>query len=79
MYDENGGRVMIALRVVDRLPIGNNTSIIVNGNDIGIRSDMCIFDEKQNKHKVLSVGMTNNMNTTMLLIEGKFVFDKIYF
>lgn len=69
---------MIALQVVDRLPIGNNTSIIVNGNNTGIKIGMCIFDEKRNKYKILSVGMTNNMNTTMLLIEGKFVFDKIY-
>ena len=70
---------MKEIKIIDRLPIGNNTSIIVNGNDIGIKIGMCILDSNQNKYKILSVGMTNNMNTTMLLIEGKFVFDKIYF
>ena len=70
---------MKEIKVVDRLPIGNNISIIVNGNNTGIKIGMYILDSNQNKHKVLSVGMTNNMNTTMLLIEGKFVFDKIYF
>jgi hypothetical protein len=72
-------------KVIDTLPIGANTSVLIEGSGESFRNEMTVFDENGKHYKVLTVAMTGGRVTeeakekTSLLIEGRFSSKEIHY
>lgn len=64
--------------VLDVFPVGENTSVTIEGNGEGLKNNIDITASDGSKHKLLSVGMTSGHSvedvkkTTTVLVKGKF-------
>lgn len=61
-------------KVLDIFPIGQNSSVTIEGNGKGLQNGITIKDSLGTSHKLISVAMISGekAGTTTLLIEGKF-------
>lgn len=65
-------------KVIDVFPVGDNSSVTVEGKGSSFQNDMYIRDENNRKFKLLNVAMMGRQKAenigemTTLLIEGKF-------
>jgi hypothetical protein len=50
-------------KVIDTLPIGANTSVLIEGSGESFRNEMTVFDENGKHYKVLTVAMTGGRVT----------------
>ena len=70
-------------KVLDRLRIGENTSITIEGKGESLHNQMMIFDSDNIAHVLISVGMSAGQETdkigasTTILVEGDFDSDII--
>lgn len=75
---------MTICNVLGSMPIGDNTSIIVDGGGELFRAGIGILDENGKPYEVLSVGMDSGanvddmLNKTSLLLSGKFMSSRIF-
>lgn len=69
--------------VISMLPVGQTTSVTIEGNGDGLKNNMRITDSKGVTYELMSVGMTSDrdardtMKTTSILIKGKFNSESI--
>lgn len=69
---------MTECNVLGKMPIGDDTAVVIDGNRGLFRNGIEIFDEEGNPFEVLSVGMdvidgfTDLSENTSLLIKGLF-------
>lgn len=61
---------MRVLNIIDTVKIGNNTLISVNNLYEDIRNGSSLEDDKGIQHTILSIGTSNNINITNILLEG---------
>lgn len=61
-------------KVLGIFPIGQNTSVTIQGNGDGLRNNMEIRDSSGIAHQLITVAMMSKgeKNTTILLIQGAF-------
>ena len=63
-------------KVLDVFPLGENTSVTIEGNGNGLKNNIMITSDKGIAHKLLSVAMLSKESeikkTTTVLIEGVF-------
>ncbi len=61
-------------RVLDIFPVGENTSVTIEGNGKGLKNNILIKDSLGVPHRLISVAMLSGeiKKTTTLLIEGIF-------
>lgn len=65
-------------RVLDVFPLGENTSVTIEGNGEGLKNNTTVISDEGTNHKLLSVGMLSGTSgeeikkTTTILIEGMF-------
>ena len=82
-YEEDDIPIRNSELVIDRLKIGSNTSIVVLEKIWNLKKDMYVYDKNENPYKVLSIGMPTKKyitdNVSMLLIEGDFQYDRIFY
>ena len=70
-------------RVLDRLRIGENTSITIEGKGENFHNQMMVFDSDNIAHRLISVGMPAGQDVdkigvlTTMLVEGDFDSDII--
>ena len=70
-------------KVLDRLRLGENTSITIEGKGENLHNQMMIFDSDNVAHVLISVGMTAGEepdrigDSTTILVEGDFNSDII--
>ena len=80
-YEESNEVIRESLLVIDRLKVGNNTSVIIAESNMAIRIGSSLVDENGNKHKVLSIAMVTAREpiyTEMLLLEGDYKGSQLY-
>lgn len=65
---------MMKYKVLGIFPIGQNTSVTIQGNGDGLRNNMEIRDSSGIAHQLITVAMMSKgeKNTTILLIQGAF-------
>lgn len=65
---------MMKYKVLDTFPIGQNTSVTIQGNGDGLRNNMEIRDSSGIAHQLITVAMMSKgeKNMTTLLIQGVF-------
>lgn len=65
-------------KVIDVFPIGDNSSVTIEGKCENLQNNMTIHDENNKEFKLLNIAMVGGQKaddigkTTILLIEGKF-------
>ena len=65
-------------KVIDIFPIGDNSSVTVAGNGEKLKNGLYVYDENNERYKLLNVAMTGGQKAenigkmTTLLIEGEF-------
>lgn len=70
-------------KVLDRLRLGENTSITIEGKGENLHNQMMIFDSDNVAHVLISVGMPAGQepdrigDSTTILVEGDFNSDII--
>lgn len=70
-------------KVLDRIRIGENTSITIEGKGENLHNQMMIFDSDNIAHMLISVGMPAGQEadkigtSTTILVEGDFNSDII--
>lgn len=63
---------MRVYRVIDRIKVGYNTAIAIADRNIELKNGSIILDENNKTYKVISIGMINNLDRNVILIEGDF-------
>ena len=65
---------MMKYKVLGIFPIGQNTSVTIQGNGDGLSNNMEIRDSSGIAHQLITVAMMSKgeKNTTILLIQGVF-------
>lgn len=69
--------------VVDRFPVGGNTSVTIRGSGEELRNGIVIHDEHGSNYNLISVAMmvghipSKDVETT-ILVEGEFTGDSIF-
>lgn len=71
-------------KVIGTLKVKNNTAVTIEGEGVGLRNNIYVTNEREEKFHLLSVGMTNfkepeKNKITNLLIEGEFNGKYIYY
>lgn len=68
----------MSYKIIDKLPINNNTIVSIEGNGNGLKNGIDVVNELGKRFKILSVGMIRMVNAedigkiTSLMIEGTF-------
>ena len=70
-------RILLKYKVLDTMKIGKNTVVAIEGNGAGLKNNMRILDESGVAHLILSVGMANITDKTILLVQGPFCSKEI--
>jgi hypothetical protein len=75
---------MVIYNVIDTLPIGNDTSVLIDGDGKHFKNGVGVLDENGKPYEVLTVAMSSGknvddlLNKTSLLIKGKFSSKKLF-
>jgi hypothetical protein len=81
---KEGAYKMVIYNVIDTLPIGNNTSVLIDGDGKYFKNGVGILDENGKPYEVLTVAMSSGrniddlLNKTSLLVKGKFSSKKLF-
>ncbi len=65
---------MMNYKVIDTFPVGENTSVTIEGNGEGLKNNIVIRDSSGVTHQLITVAMVSSeeKNVTTLLVQGVF-------
>lgn len=65
---------MMNYKVIDTFPVGENTSVTIEGNGEGLKNNIVIRDSSGVTYQLITVAMVSSeeKNVTTLLVQGVF-------